>query len=229
MKTILVTGAAGFIGRRMMAAAQAAGWHVIGLDREVLRTAKPEKAAPPPSDGIPPATVHSAPSTGWLLADLTADTAIELPAGIDAIIHLAGKAHALAEVAQDEAEYFRINTEGTRRMLEAAQRAGVRAFVLFSTVKAAGDSGDGGERTADDGERTTEDGGRRTEVLLSVASPRPSVVRWTSSARPRPTRRTGNRSARPRSWCWRAAMCRTRWRCGPAWSMGPPRRAISRR
>jgi len=76
----------------------------------------------------------------WLVADITADAPIELPAGIDAIIHLAGKAHALAEVAQDEAEYFRINTEGTRRMLEAAQRAGVRAFVLFSTVKAMGEA-----------------------------------------------------------------------------------------
>jgi nucleoside-diphosphate-sugar epimerase len=62
-----------------------------------------------------------------------------LPEGIDTIIHLAGKAHALAEVAQDEAEYFRVNTDGTRRLLEAARRAGVRSFVLFSTVKAAGD------------------------------------------------------------------------------------------
>jgi nucleoside-diphosphate-sugar epimerase len=45
----------------------------------------------------------------------------------------------LAEVAQDEAEYFRINTDGTRRLLEAAKRAGVRAFVLFSTVKVIAD------------------------------------------------------------------------------------------
>jgi len=63
--------------------------------------------------------------------------------GADTVIHLAGKAHALAEVAQDETEYFRINTEGTRRMLEAAKRAGVRSFVLFSTVKAVGDRPNG--------------------------------------------------------------------------------------
>ncbi len=159
MKTVLITGAAGFIGRRMTVAAQAAGWHVIGLDRDVLRAAKPEDAAAPspgtgrsqsgasasddPTASVP-STVDRSPSTGspnWIVADITSDAPIHLPAGIDTIVHLAGKAHALAEVAQDEAEYFQINTEGTRRMLEAAQRAGVRAFVLFSTVKAAGDSG----------------------------------------------------------------------------------------
>jgi nucleoside-diphosphate-sugar epimerase len=183
VKTLLITGAAGFIGRRMTAAAQAAGWNVIGLDREVLRAAKPEVAtAPQPGTGTPDDGGHKAdngaqgaedgrqtaedgsglqetgnkggadtrsdptryplPAThspSWIVADITADRPIELPAGIDAIVHLAGKAHALAEVAQDVDEYFRINTEGTRRMLDAAQHAGVRAFVLFSTVKAMGD------------------------------------------------------------------------------------------
>lgn len=129
MKTLLITGAAGFIGRRMTVAAEAAGWRVIGLDRTEgeRREARGEKTGKAGSSG------------DWIVADITADVPLELPAGIDAIIHLAGKAHALAEVAQDEAEYFRINTEGTRRVLEAAQRAGVRAFVLFSTVKAMGD------------------------------------------------------------------------------------------
>lgn len=151
MKTVLVTGADGFIGRRMTVAAQAAGWKVIGLDR----AAKPcEDGRQRTDDGgqradhlspLPTAKAGEAgrgpvgPRPDWIVADITADAPIELPAGIDAIIHLAGKAHALAEVAQDVDEYFRINTEGTRRMLEAAQRAGVRAFVLFSTVKAAGD------------------------------------------------------------------------------------------
>ena len=158
-KTVLITGAAGFIGRRMTAAALAANWHVIGLDREVLRAAKPEDAAaPPPGEGRPDTgerrtdggtdtwsapTRYSLPATHspvWLTADITSDAPIELPPGLDAIIHLAGKAHALAEVAQDEAEYFQINTEGTRRMLEAAKAAGVKSFVLFSTVKAAGEA-----------------------------------------------------------------------------------------
>jgi nucleoside-diphosphate-sugar epimerase len=37
------------------------------------------------------------------------------------VFHLAGKAHALVEVVQDAEEYWRINTEGTRKLLEATQ------------------------------------------------------------------------------------------------------------
>lgn len=56
-------------------------------------------------------------------------------AGADCVFHLAGRAHALSEVQQDEAEYFRVNTEGTRHVLEAAKAHGVRRFVFFSTTK----------------------------------------------------------------------------------------------
>jgi nucleoside-diphosphate-sugar epimerase len=112
----LVTGANGFIGRRMLGALQSRGIRTIGLDR----TANP-------------AVVE------WITADIVCDAPIVLPNGIDTIIHLAGKAHALSEVAQDESEYFRINTEGTRNILEAAKRANVRAVVLFSTIKAMAD------------------------------------------------------------------------------------------
>jgi nucleoside-diphosphate-sugar epimerase len=169
MKTILITGAAGFIGRRMTLAAQAAGWRVIGLDRTEGGGADGGRQTAEGGAGLG-ATGYSG---DWIVADITAETPINLPAGIDAIIHLAGKAHALAEVAQDTAEYFQINTEGTRRMLEAAQRAGVRAFVLFSTVKAAGDRPPevaGSEKrevrgNADDGGRRTEDGENRRRMV----------------------------------------------------------------
>ena len=63
-------------------------------------------------------------------------------AGVDTIFHLAGKAHALSDTRQDEAEYFRINTEGTGTLLEAANGAGVRRFVFISSVKAMGEGGD---------------------------------------------------------------------------------------
>jgi len=62
--------------------------------------------------------------------------------GIDTVFHLAGKAHTLSETRQDADEYFRINTEGTRRLLEAAREAGVRRFVFFSSVKAMCEGGD---------------------------------------------------------------------------------------
>ena len=63
-------------------------------------------------------------------------------AGVDTVFHLAGKAHALSETRQDEAEYFRINTEGTSTLLEAARNAGVRRFVFISSVKVIGEGGD---------------------------------------------------------------------------------------
>lgn len=122
-KTILVTGASGFIGSRMLTELQNRGHRVIGLGRSGMGADRPSTVAAP----------------AWIVADITDSQPIVLPVGIDAIVHLAGKAHALTEVAQDESEYFRINTEGTRHMLQIARQAGVRAFVLFSTVKAVGD------------------------------------------------------------------------------------------
>jgi len=67
---------------------------------------------------------------------------VPVPESVDIIFHLAGKAHALSETRQDEDEYFRINVEGTRRLLEAAKAAGVRRFVFFSSVKAMGEGDD---------------------------------------------------------------------------------------
>lgn len=67
---------------------------------------------------------------------------VTVPENVDVIFHLAGKAHALAETQQDEDEYFRINTEGTRKLLEAAKAARVKRFVFFSSVKAMGEGGD---------------------------------------------------------------------------------------
>jgi UDP-glucose 4-epimerase len=120
MRSALVTGASGFIGRPFIRLLQSQGWRVIAAGR-------PQSAA---STGV----------ADVLRVDLMEDSPIVLPPEIDTVFHLAGKAHALAEVAQDEEIYFRVNTAGTRRLLEAAQRAGVRAFVYFSSVKAVGEA-----------------------------------------------------------------------------------------
>lgn len=61
--------------------------------------------------------------------------------GVDTVIHLAGKAHALSESPAEEAEYYKINTEGTRILLDAAAEANVQRFVFFSSVKASGEGG----------------------------------------------------------------------------------------
>lgn len=79
--------------------------------------------------------------------DLThEDCPSEMFQGIATVFHLAGKAHDIAGNQQDFAEYRLVNTEGTRKLLEAARQAGVQRFIFFSSVKASA----GGENQAVD-------------------------------------------------------------------------------
>jgi len=113
MRKALITGASGFIGRTLCSQLSERGWHLRALIRR--------------------------PATGpWhetVIGDLENLAPGNIAEGFDTVFHLAGKAHALSEARQDEKEYFRINTEGTRRILEAAKFSGVRRFVFFSSVK----------------------------------------------------------------------------------------------
>lgn len=123
MLTAVVTGATGFIGRKLCGALRARGWRVIAI------------AGRSASDG---------PWDECLLADITKTEAVatlveKLPNNVTAFFHLAGKAHALAELNADPGEYFDINAEGTRRMLGLARDCGAKRFVLASSVKAMGE------------------------------------------------------------------------------------------
>lgn len=117
-KQVLVTGAQGFIGVKLTQTLSQQSFQV----RTLTRNATNDK-------------------TDNYSIDLAIDECpSSLCANIETIFHLAGKAHALAETQQDEAEYFQINTEGTRKLLEAANQAGVQRFIYFSSVKAVGGS-----------------------------------------------------------------------------------------
>jgi nucleoside-diphosphate-sugar epimerase len=60
---------------------------------------------------------------------------------IDAVIHLAARAHVLRETEQDPlALYRKVNCGGTLRLARAARAAGVRRFVFVSTVGVCGRS-----------------------------------------------------------------------------------------
>ncbi len=55
-------------------------------------------------------------------------------AGIGAVIHTAGLAHAMSGHPQDD--YRLLNTEATIALARAAERAGVRRFVFLSSIRA---------------------------------------------------------------------------------------------
>lgn len=114
-QSAFVTGASGFIGRRLCDILKASGCRVVGLDRVPVSGACDEAHVGDLLNIEP-----------WAQALIGADT----------VFHLAGKVHALSEVRQDDDEYFRINTEGTKNLLKAAQLAKVKRFIFFSTIKA---------------------------------------------------------------------------------------------
>jgi UDP-glucose 4-epimerase len=120
VRLVVVTGASGFIGRRLCQRLRDTGVRV----RAVMRAARVDG---PWDESFPLDLSHEAPP----------EHALD---GAQAVFHLAGKVHALAERAGDETEYRRINVEGTGRLLEAARIAGVARFVFLSSVQAMGDT-----------------------------------------------------------------------------------------
>lgn len=134
---VLVTGAHGFIGRVLCAELRRTGHWVRGADRSIAL-----------GDG----RLGESGVDELVTVDLLHDRLDHVvTADIDAIVHLAGKAHALTEVAGEEDSYFQANTEITRRLLEAAKKAKVPRFTLASTIKA---MGEGGERRLDEAAAT---------------------------------------------------------------------------
>lgn len=64
----------------------------------------------------------------------------DLLVDIDIVVHLAGKAHAINELDNTNAEeYIRVNTEGTINLARQAAAAGVSRFIFVSSIKVNGD------------------------------------------------------------------------------------------
>lgn len=118
---ILVTGATGFVGSAVLA------W--LAAEGRPLRAAVRRSAGL--ADEVPIGDIG--PDTDWRAA----------VDGIDTVVHLAGRAHVLRKEPDALAAFRRVNEAGTARLAAHAQEAGVRRFVLVSSVKAAGEtSGD---------------------------------------------------------------------------------------
>ena len=115
MKTVLVTGATGFTGPAVCAALMAKGFKVVAAVR-------PGRTAPPGTEPRPIDDIG--PDTDWSHA----------LSGVDAIVHLAARAHVMND--QAPAEYARINRDGT---LNLAAQAGQRRFIFISSIKVNGE------------------------------------------------------------------------------------------
>jgi nucleoside-diphosphate-sugar epimerase len=117
---ILVTGGTGFIGSRLALQARGDGHEVVvagQLNSDAERARFEELAR---------AGVHIEQGP---LQD--ADYARRMTAGCQAVIHLAAAQH---EANVPEQYFFDVNVNGTRRLLEASELAGVSRFVYGSTI-----------------------------------------------------------------------------------------------
>jgi nucleoside-diphosphate-sugar epimerase/predicted dehydrogenase len=112
---VLVTGAGGFLGRRVVAALRENGHHVRALIH----------ATPPPEEWVGDELVDI------VSGQLTDDDGIRHAlAGAKAVIHCAARVSRRG--SRDD--FFRDNVSGTAHLLEAAAAAGVERFVHVSSI-----------------------------------------------------------------------------------------------
>jgi UDP-glucose 4-epimerase len=118
---VLVTGGAGFIGRRLARSLASEGHEVTVLDLRPFEDAE----------------ITS------LIGDIRvkSDVARAVRPGLDVIFHLAAFTSVVGSI-KDPAAAYETNVAGTFNLLEAAREAGVKSFLLASSGSVAGDIGD---------------------------------------------------------------------------------------
>jgi len=115
---ILVTGAAGFLGRGIVAQAAAVGLTVRATDRSPLPFAAPVECVQ--ADILDPVGIR------------------EAFGGAAAVIHSAGLAHCFDRRASTASQLYRVNEEGTANVARAAAEAGARHLIVVSSVSVYG-------------------------------------------------------------------------------------------
>ncbi|MES9862602.1 MAG: SDR family oxidoreductase [Candidatus Thiodiazotropha sp. LLP2] len=132
MKRVLVTGATGFVGVQLCPFLVSKGYEV--------RAGVREKQAD--------WTICEQVALGDISADTDWSKALD---AVDAVIHLAGRAHVMRESTEDPLLLFRqVNVEGSRGLARQAAEAGVRRLIYLSSIKVNGERSDDHPLTADD-------------------------------------------------------------------------------
>lgn len=135
-RTLLVTGATGFVGQALLPKLVAGEYAVRAVSRRQMPTGV--------RAGI-----------DWVVADLPSAASLD---GCDAVVHLAARVHVMRERAADPlAEFRRVNVDATERLARRAAAAGVRRFVFLSSVKVNGEETAPGQPFRADDAPTPED------------------------------------------------------------------------
>lgn len=123
MTKILLTGATGFVGRRLLAMLKERGHHCRAAVRRASSTV-------------------DVPAESVVVGDIDADTDwLSAVKDRDAVVHLAARVHVMHDQVDNPlAEFRKINLEGTCSLARAAAAAGVKRFVYISTIKVNGEA-----------------------------------------------------------------------------------------
>jgi UDP-glucose 4-epimerase len=124
MKKAIVTGGAGFVGSTLTDELIKQGWEVTILDN--LSTGKKENINP---------------EATFILCDISTvnqDELISYMTGGDAVFHTAALARVQPSI-QDPVSFDTVNTGGTVKVLDAANKAGIKRVVYSASSSAYGD------------------------------------------------------------------------------------------
>jgi nucleoside-diphosphate-sugar epimerase len=133
LASVLVTGAAGFIGSHLAEACLERGWRVLAVDcfADYYDAALKQRNAE---------ALRSHPRCTFLEADLMELDPAELFAGVDVAFHLAAQAGVRASWGSSFDVYLRQNVAVTQRLLEAARGSRLQRFVYASSSSVYGDA-----------------------------------------------------------------------------------------
>ena len=112
---LLVTGGRGLLGNAVISTAVAHGWHVVALQRNASGLEDGDRVVDVLGSVTDPASVERAMN------------------GCDAVIHMAAR----VGIEGRWREFEDVNVNGTRVVLDAARRAGVRSFIYVSSPSVA--------------------------------------------------------------------------------------------
>jgi len=146
---VAVTGATGFVGRQVVKRLANAGHEIVAVVREGS-----------PRDVLPEGTLEYA--TGDVADAVALEAAFR---GCEAVVHLVGI------IRETSGSTFQsVHVAGTRNVVEAARRAGVRRIVHMSALGTRADAASRYHRTKWDGEQAVRECGLEWVIL------RPSLI-----------------------------------------------------